>query len=283
MIIRDGHLLLSRLAPRLTPTELWTLPGGGIDHGEDPRDAVVREVHEETGLDVRVGESAHVFSLHLPDTRRDGRPVDAHSIRLVYEGWVPVDSPEPRVIEVDGSTVDAAWHPVTAVLDGTVPVVSLVLEALAVREQYRMQRVAAYALVRQDGAVLLTRFSSRGFHSGQWGLPGGGIEHGEHPRDTVIREVREETGLECVVGDVVTVDDVRVRGTAPSGRDEEFHSIAIVYAATVPDSAEPQVVEVDGTTDAVAWVPVGDIEAETVPVVETVRRALAAAPISSGE
>ena len=127
VIIRDGHLLLSRFAPRLTPTELWTLPGGGIEHGEDPRDAVVREVHEETGLDVRVGESAHVFSLHLPDTRRDGRPVDAHSIRLVYEGWVPVDSPEPRVIEVDGSTVDAAWHPVTAVLDGTVPVVSLSL------------------------------------------------------------------------------------------------------------------------------------------------------------
>jgi ADP-ribose pyrophosphatase YjhB (NUDIX family) len=283
VILRDGHILLSRLAPRLTPTELWTLPGGGIEHGEDPRDAVVREVHEETGLDAQVGESAHVFSLHLPDTRRDGRPVDAHSIRLVYEGWVPVDSPEPRVVEVDGSTVDAAWHPVSAVLDGTVPVVSLVREALAVHEQYRMQRAAAYALVQQGGAVLLTRFSSRGFHSGQWGLPGGGVEHGEHPRDTVVRELREETGLDCVVGDLVTVDDVRVRGTAPSGRDEEFHSIAIVYAATVADGAEPRVVEVDGTTDAVAWVPVTDVAAETVPVVETVRRALAAAPISSEE
>ena len=143
-----------------------------------------------------------------------------------------------------------------------------------------MQRVAAYALVVRDGAVLLTRFSERGFHSGQWGLPGGGIEHGEHPWDAVTREVLEETGLECVVGDVVTVDDVRVRGTAPSGRDEEFHSIGIVYAATVPSGVEPRVVEQDGTTDAVAWVALADIESGAVPVVETVRRALAAAPIA---
>ena len=281
MIVRDAQILLSRLAPRLTRTELWTLPGGGIDHGEDPRDAVVREVFEETGLAVTVGATAQTFSLHLPDTWRDGVRVNAHSLRLVYEGWVPVDSPEPRVVEVDGSTVDAAWQPLASVLDGTLPVVSLVREALAAHQPFRMQRVAAYALVVRDDAVLLTRFSERGFHSGQWGLPGGGIEHGEHPRDAVIRELKEETGLECVVGDVVTVDDVRVRGTAPSGRDEEFHSIGIVYAATVPDGVEPRVVEQDGTTDAVAWVSLTDIESGVVPVVETVRRALEASPISS--
>ena len=49
VILRDGAILLSRLSDRITTDELWTLPGGGLDHGEDPRDAVVREVHEETG------------------------------------------------------------------------------------------------------------------------------------------------------------------------------------------------------------------------------------------
>ena len=63
-----------------------------------------------------------MFSAHLPDAWRDGRAIDAHSVRLVYEGWVPVDAPAPRVVEVDGSTVDAAWHPVSTVLDGTLPV-----------------------------------------------------------------------------------------------------------------------------------------------------------------
>jgi 8-oxo-dGTP diphosphatase len=49
------EILLSRLSDTLTHSPLWTLPGGGLDHGEDPRSAVVREVYEETGLSVTVG------------------------------------------------------------------------------------------------------------------------------------------------------------------------------------------------------------------------------------
>jgi 8-oxo-dGTP diphosphatase len=98
------EILLSRLAERITSDELWTLPGGGLDHGEDPRDAVLREVREETGLEAEVGETARVYSAHLPGVWRDGRRVDAHALRIVYDGWVPPDAPEPRVVEVDGST-----------------------------------------------------------------------------------------------------------------------------------------------------------------------------------
>ncbi|WP_134740074.1 NUDIX domain-containing protein [Nocardioides sp. 503] len=278
VILREGRILLSRLSPRLSRGEMWTLPGGGIDHGEDPREAVVREVHEETGLPVSIGDTAHTFSLHLPDTWRHGRRADAHSVRIVYDGWVPVDAPEPHVVEVDGSTVDAAWHPVADVVDGTVPTVSLVREALAVHEPFRLQRVAAYALVEREGAVLLTRVSPRGFHTGLWSLPGGGIDHGEPPREAVVREVREETGLAVEVGGLVTVDDERVRGTAPSGRDEELHAIGLVFAAGVVGEPGPLTTEVDGTTDAVAWVPRADVESGAVPVVPLVRSALRAAP-----
>ena len=42
VILREGNILLSRLSESVTAEELWTLPGGGLDHGEDPRDAVVR-------------------------------------------------------------------------------------------------------------------------------------------------------------------------------------------------------------------------------------------------
>lgn len=275
VVVRDGAILLSRLAPRVSTTELWTLPGGGLDHGEDPRDAVVREVHEETGLDLTIGGTARTFSLHLPDTWRRGRRVDAHSLRIVYDGWVPVDSPEPRVVEVDGSTVAAAWVPVASVLDGSVPTVALVREALTGYQPVPFQRVAAYGLIRRPGAageeVLLARISSSGFHTGQWALPGGGVDHGEHPTATVVREVAEETGLTCMVGRLVTADDVLVRGTAPSGRDEAFHSIGLVYEATVEATEAELAVEVSGTTDAVAWWSVAAIEAGDVPVVDLVR------------
>ena len=275
VVIRDGQILLSRLAPHVSREGLWTLPGGGLDHGEDPRDAVVREVHEETGLSLRIGDTAHTFSLHLPDTWRKGRRVDAHSLRIVYQGWVPPDSPPPRVLEVDGSTVEAAWQPLEGVLDGSVPTVALVKEALAAYRPHPMQRVAAYALVVRDDAVLLTRNSLLGPHPGLWNLPGGGIEHGEAPANAVVREVAEETGLECTVGGIVIVDNVTMRGTAPSGRDEQFHSVGIVYEATVAPGAEPRVVEVDGTTDQAAWVPVADVESGATPVYDTVLSALA--------
>jgi 8-oxo-dGTP diphosphatase len=277
VILRDDHILLSRLAKRLTSKELWTLPGGGLEHGEDPRDAVVREVHEETGLDVRIGETAHVYSFHQRNTWRQGRRADAHALRIVYDGWVPVDSPAPHVVEVDGSTMEAAWQPLSAVLDGSVPVVSLVTEVLAEHQPFQLQRVAAYALVLRDGPdgdeVLLTRNSARGPHPGQWTLPGGGIDHGEEPRQTVVREVMEETGLACTPGAVLDVGSTHFEGTAPSGRREDFHALQIVFAAEVADG-DPAVVETGGTTDAAAWVPVSEVGDPDHPVRDLVRTAL---------
>lgn len=273
---RDGQLelLLSRLAPRVSRTELWTLPGGGIDHGEDPRAAVIREIHEETGLDATVSPTAHVYSAHLPRASRDGLLVDAHAIRIVYDGWVPPDAPAPRVLEVDGSTSEAAWKRLDDVASGAVPVAGLVTDALVDHLPVRLQRVAAYAVVRRGDDVLLTRLSARAAHPGSWTLPGGGVDHGEHPSAALAREVEEECGLACEVGALVGVHDTHFSGNAPSGRIEDYHGVHLLFAATVGEG-EPRVLEVDGTTDAVAWVPVADVESGAVEVLDVVRHALA--------
>ncbi|MGI8645671.1 MAG: NUDIX hydrolase [Nocardioides sp.] len=275
VIVRDDAILLARLAERVTKNELWTLPGGGVDHGEDPRDAVVREVYEETGLRAEVGERARVFSAHSPSLWREGGRLNYHALRIVYDAWVPPGSPEPRVVEVDGSTIEAAWVSLADVRSGAVPVVAMVTEALGDLEPHRRQRIAAYALVRRGETVLLTRISPRGHHSGSWTLPGGGVDHGERPAAALAREVAEECGLEPAVGDLVDVHDVHFTGVAPSGRVEDFHGVHLIFAAEVPPDAEPRVAEVDGTTDAVAWVPVADIESGALPVLDVVRHALA--------
>lgn len=287
VILRDGKVLLSRLASHISAEPLWTLPGGGLDHGEDPRDAVVREVREETGLAVETSAEARVYSAHLPGAWRDGRRVDAHALRIVYEGWVPVDAPEPQVLEVGGSTAEAAWHDLADVRSGAVPVSAMVVEALADHRPHRLQRLAAYALLRRtsaDGApeVLLTRISRRGHHRGAWTLPGGGVEHGEAPADALVREVAEETGLAVEVGALLGVHDVHFTGTAPSGRLEDFHGVHLVFAAQVAGSGdtaagavgEPRVVETTGTTDAVAWVAEREVRAGGVPVLDVVTHAL---------
>ena len=275
VIIRDDRILLSRLAERLTSKELWTLPGGGLEHGEDPRDAVVREVHEETGLPVEIDETAHVDSSHQSNTWRQGRRADAHALRIVYDGCIFSSTPPIR-----GSWRSTArpWKRPGSrwakVLDGSVPTVALVTEVLGQHNAFRLQRVAAYALVVRDGQVLLTRNSARGPHPGTWTLPGGGIDHGEDPRATVVREVREETGLACTPGEVIDVTSTHFEGTAPSGRREDFHALQVVFGATVDDGA-PMVLESGGTTDAAAWVPLAGL-GEDREVRELVHTALAA-------
>lgn len=117
-------------------------------------------------------------------------------------------------------------------------------------------RVAAYALIERRGELLLTHWRRGRMHG--WTLPGGGIEPGEDPRDTVVREVKEETGLEASVGRLVGVDSrVLVRTEIPDDEDPKLHTIRIVYRATVNEA--PLVHEVDGSSDEARWVPLGEL------------------------
>lgn len=274
----DGlEILLSRLAGRIVRHETWTLPGGGLDHGEDPRTALVREVHEETGLDATVGELAEVHSVHRPEADFDGVATDFHALRIVYDAWVPRDAPAPRVLEVGGSTVDARWHGLDDVLAGRVPVTAVVSDALARRRPAQVQRLAVYGLaLRGSGAqqeVLLVRLSERSPHPGTWALPGGGLAQGEPPAAALEREFAEETGLTARVGAVLGVHDTHFTGTAPSGRVEDFHGIHLVHAVE-PGPGEPAVAERGGSTAAAAWVPVADVLDGRVEALDVVRWAL---------
>jgi 8-oxo-dGTP diphosphatase len=276
VIVRAGSILLARIAPSISQNEQWTLPGGGIEFGEHPGDAVVREVHEETGLDCLLGRPIWIGSARRTfdrGARGEEAASEMHSVRIVYDAWVPADAPEPRVVEVDGSTVDARWHPLTDVESGRVPTVPMVRQALAHHAPASRQRLAAYALVVRDDRVLLTRNSARGPHPGAWTLPGGGVDHGEPPASAVAREVLEETGLDASVGELLGVHDEHFTGIAPHGREEDFHGVHLVFAATV-GPGEPQVRETDGTTDRAAWVPVGDVGSDSFPASAVVTAAL---------
>ncbi len=137
------------------------------------------------------------------------------------------------------------------------------------------QRVAAYALLTRDGEILLTRMSDRTRIPGRWTLPGGGVEHGEDPRDALRREVYEETGLHVVPGRSRDVHASHFVGARADGLVEDYHGIHLIFDADIePGSqdAEPRVVEVGGSTELAAWVPVE--EAERLDLLSAARHAL---------
>ena len=140
LVVRDDAVLLTQLSGLSTRPGAWTLPGGGIDHGEDPRAALVREVYEETGLEAQPGRLLDLYSLHHEGVAPDGVLEDYHAVRIVFEASVAGDAPVPRVVETDGTTADAGWIPLEAVAAGAVEVVDLVGVALAARERAGLAR-----------------------------------------------------------------------------------------------------------------------------------------------
>jgi ADP-ribose pyrophosphatase YjhB (NUDIX family) len=112
------------------------------------------------------------------------------------------------------------------------------------------QRLAAYGICVDDaGRLLLARAAPSITLRGRWFLPGGGVQHGEHPAESLVREVEEESGLRVELGPLVDVlSDVR---TLPDAT--ELHTIRLIYrVSSWKGTLRP---EADGTTDAVRWVP----------------------------
>jgi ADP-ribose pyrophosphatase YjhB (NUDIX family) len=269
-LLRDpaGRVLVTRSAAASEVQGWWSLPGGGVEHGEHPADTVVREAREEAGLDIRVHGLPRVYADVLP---LPALGVDEHTVRLVYDAEVTGGTLRP---ETDG-TSDAVEFADLATISAR-PLLPYVAEELglpvpppprartaplaptpAVEESpvVRRQRLAAYGLAYDRDRLLVTQLSASTPLPAAWTLPGGGVDHGEHPAAALVREFAEETGLAAEVGDLLGVYSTHFRGRAPSGVLEDFHGLRLVYAVRVDAAVAPRVVDTGGTTSAVAWHP----------------------------
>lgn len=91
VVIRGGRVLLSQRKSGTHLAGAWELPGGKVEPDEDPKDAARRELREELGVDVEVGEILEV-TFH--------RYAEKSVLLLFYEASLAPGSPEPSAIDV---------------------------------------------------------------------------------------------------------------------------------------------------------------------------------------
>lgn len=108
LCIKEGKVLLAR-HEQPDGEANWSLPGGRVEHAEDPFDAVIREVAEETGCDAVVERLLGVDSRVIPASERllPGQP-EHQNVGIFYLVRITAGVLRP---EPNGDVTEAVWTP----------------------------------------------------------------------------------------------------------------------------------------------------------------------------
>ncbi|MCA9947222.1 MAG: NUDIX domain-containing protein [Anaerolineales bacterium] len=210
----------------------FDVPGGGLDPGELPPEAAVRETFEETGLRVRAAQLLGIY--HWPN--------EPHAFLSFYfrcellggtlrpseetphVAFVPTQALPRRILPMhrqrirhslahQGTQPFCLAQPMTLTQKAGKKVLGRIFFPI---QRWRRRRngqppwpeaepwrMGAFTIIRNEaGAVLWVRRTDRDL----WNLPGGGAENEEPPWETAVRETFEETGCQVQLGDLTSIN-----------------------------------------------------------------------------
>lgn len=190
--------------------DLWGLPGGRLEAGEDCREAATRELEEETGLAL----PAEAFE-SLGRTRFHSEPCgseDEYELFLtqadVADGDVTCGEGRQMVFVDPEVGLDLPLHPAARMQ------LPDVLDSASYRDRFggsAARRFSGVALVDPAGALLLQERDEHPLLDPEtWGFPGGHLEAGESFLDGAVRELAEETGVALSSGGLTLIAETRV-------------------------------------------------------------------------
>jgi 8-oxo-dGTP diphosphatase len=110
----------------------------------------------------------------------------------------------------------------------------------------RSPLLVSAAIIISDGRVLLGQRRKRDRHPFKWEFPGGKVEHGESPRQALVRELREELKIEAKIG----AELARYEHDYPSGS-----RVHLLFFAVKEYTGQP----VAQVFEQISWVPLADL------------------------
>lgn len=131
--------------------------------------------------------------------------------------------------------------------------------------------LGVYGILIKNNQILLIK-KSRGPHKGKWDLPGGSIEFGEDPYETLKREFDEETGIHELEGRIRTAISYTLIYPFKEDELEELHHIGIIYDVELTSNQYELKTDGDGEDSLGAcWIHIDEIDnIETTPFVRGV-------------
>lgn len=222
VVIKEDHVLLVSLQPP-GQRRWWHFPGGGIDEGESPEEAAVRELFEETGLRsaetkeyIRAGVHGgqhHYFLITCDDLTLGevtGPELEYAADADFRAEWVPISALAampvfPRCVAEHVAAVGSHPSSVACFEDDRNS-----WDGIPGENPPPHLHITARAVVTDGSRIAAIE---RALDGEQWfTLPGGGILDGETAEETAVRESDEELGLDVTAASKLAVVVYRCDG-----------------------------------------------------------------------
>jgi len=197
----DGKLLLLQRAGHKSEPGRWGVPAGKLEKNETPEEAARRELFEETGIDLetRPSKLQYIGPLYI---RKLGFDYIYHSFQVHLDEAV---APE---IQLSDEHENYLW--VTDQEAKSLPLMAGALEGLRYYRALPPKKrtgasVSAYLILQQGNQILLGLRKNTGYNDGRWSLVAGHVEDGEGATSAMIREAKEEIGIDISAADLKIV------------------------------------------------------------------------------